>query len=877
VETPNPKKEKPELLSPAGDWECARAAVANGADAVYFGLPAFNARMRATNFSVDDLPKLMTFLHEHGVKGYVAFNTLIFTDELPAAEEQLLLLHRAGVDAAIVQDIGLVSLAWELVPDFHIHASTQMTLTSPEGIAFAHRIGITRAVLARELSLRELAKFRSGDKVAVAGSAPEDGEPSPGGRRLPTEDTSLPLEVFVHGALCVAYSGQCLTSEALGQRSANRGECAQACRLPYELIVDGVKRDLGDRRYLLSPQDLAAVEEIPELVRLGIVSFKIEGRLKMPEYVAAVTQVYRHAIDRAWESQWRDDLRVVRGPDGAGPSNSEDRYKLEMAFSRGLYSGWMHGVNHQKLVHARFGKKRGAFVGSVTTVGRHYIEAKTETPVQPGDGVVIDAGKDTDREQGGRVYQATPQRDGIVRLAFEYDKIDFGAVKVGNRIWKTDDPQLNRELRKSWSGEIAKAKHALEIIVTGRSGESLQLEGRCLNAVVTVQSTIPLQVAEKRPLTEETLRGQLGRLGETPFELHKLENRLEGQVIVPVSELNRLRRQLVEKLEGSVQHVAAVYDRRDGGDDLRVVRRRLDALEIKRATAAKTEKPLLTVLCRSMDQIEAALRMGVSEIYADFEDIRRYKDAVELVRKREYRADAAPAQILLATPRIQKAGEQGFFKLIENAQPDGVLIRNLGALDYFKSSPLRRIGDFSLNVANPLTAELLMGEKLERLTVSYDLNAGQVLDLLRAAPPSWFEITLHQHIPMFHMEHCVFAAFLSEGTDHTNCGRPCDTHRVELRDRVGLVHPLKADVGCRNTLFHAQAQSGAAFFESFRKMNPAAFRVELLLEDAMETERTLRGYQRLLAGSSTGPTIIRELNLRSQLGVTTGTLAMVDS
>jgi putative protease len=206
-----------------------------------------------------------------------------------------------------------------------------------------------------------------------------------------------------------------------------------------------------------------------------------------------------------------------------------------------------------------------------------------------------------------------------------------------------------------------------------------------------------------------------------------------------------------------------------------------------------------------------------------------------------------------------------------------VLIRNLGALDHFRKSGLRRVGDFSLNVANPLTAELLMNEGLERVTVSYDLNAGQALDLLRAAPPSWFELTLHQHIPMFHMEHCVFAAFLSEGTDHTNCGRPCDRHRVELRDRVGLAHPLKADVGCRNTLFHAQAQSGASYFAEFRAMRPAAFRVELLLEDAAETERLVRGYQRLLAGEVTGPALVRELNLRNQLGVTKGTLAMSES
>jgi U32 family peptidase len=848
---------KPELLAPAGDWECAKAAVANGADAIYFGLPAFNARMRATNFTLEDLPKLMDFLHQHGVKGYVAFNVLIFTDELAAAQEELLLLERAGVDAAIVQDLGLVSLAREVAPNLHIHASTQMTLTSPEGVAFAQRLGVSQAVLARELSLRELAKFK---------------------------DEALPLEVFVHGALCVAYSGQCLTSEALGQRSANRGECAQACRLPYEIIVDGIKKDLGDKRYLLSPQDLAAVANIPELVKLGIASFKIEGRLKTPEYVAAVTQVYRRAIDEACQTMGGPDNLLSGLPQATGGRpesprvSPDDRYKLEMAFSRGLYSGWMHGVNHQELVHARYGKKRGAFLGPISSIGRGYIEVKPQAPLKPGDGIVIDRGGDTDREQGGRVYEVLQLRDGAVRLSFEYGKLDFNVIKLGHLLWKTDDPQLNKELRKSWSGELPKLKRALDIIVTGRVGEKLRLEARCAGITATVESQMPLELAQKRPLTEETLRAQLGRLGETDLELGLLENILEGQVIVPVSELNRLRREMVERVAVALRATMGVETRSlsivaRSATATHSVSQRLNALATKRAIASKIESPLLTVLCRSLDQIDIALRLGISQIYADFEDIRRYTNAVELVRNRGPRADAPPAQILLATPRIQKAGEQGFFKLIENAQPDGVLIRNLGAMDYFRASSLRRIGDFSLNVANPLTAEILMAEGLERLTVSYDLNSGQVLDLLRAAPPGWFEITLHQHIPMFHMEHCVFAAFLSDGTDYTNCGRPCDTHKVELRDRVGLNHPLKADVGCRNTLFHAQAQSGAAYFDSFRRENPAAFRIELLLEDAAETERILIGYQRLLAGRHSGPALIRDLNLRSQLGVTTGTLA----
>ena len=292
----------PELLSPAGNWDCARAAVANGADAIYFGMPRFNARLRADNFTEEDLPPLMEFLHKHGVRGYCAFNTLIFTGELEDAEQQLRLLENAGVDAVIVQDIGLARMVKAITPRLHLHASTQMTITSPEGLRFARKLGLDLAVLARELSLRELEGFR------------REG------------DEALPLEVFVHGALCVAYSGQCLTSESLGQRSANRGECAQACRMPFDLVVDGETRDLGDKRYLLSPQDLAAVDQIPDLIRLGVRSFKIEGRLKSPEYVAAVTRVYRKAMDAALSA------------DGAPGLTPKDRYALEMTFSRGLYS-----------------------------------------------------------------------------------------------------------------------------------------------------------------------------------------------------------------------------------------------------------------------------------------------------------------------------------------------------------------------------------------------------------------------------------------------------------------------------------------------------------------------------------------------------------
>src|SRR4051812_38503500 len=356
---------RPELLAPAGDWECVRAAVENGADAIYFGLERFNARMRAKNFTQSDLPALMEFLHRRGVRGYVTFNTLVFANELAEAEDYLRTIIAAGVDAAIVQDIGVCRMIRELSPDFPIHCSTQMTITSAAGVNFARELGAQLVVLARENSLAEIEKIRAAEA---------------------DQPVAMPLEVFVHGALCVAYSGQCLTSESLGGRSANRGECAQACRLPYDLISDGEKVDLGDRRYLLSPQDLAGIEVLPELVRAGVASLKIEGRLKSPEYVASITRVYRQALDGlCGEGTGRatTPLAAAAG-NGISALPTDPHYELQMAFSRGLYTGWFRGINNQELAHARFGTKRGVFLGEVAHVGRESVSLRLQAALKPG-------------------------------------------------------------------------------------------------------------------------------------------------------------------------------------------------------------------------------------------------------------------------------------------------------------------------------------------------------------------------------------------------------------------------------------------------------------------------------------------------------------
>jgi U32 family peptidase len=471
----------PELLAPAGDWDCARAAVENGADAIYFGLERFNARMRAHNFTEADLPRLMEFLHRRGVKGYVTFNTLVFANEMSEAEQYLRAIIAAGVDAAIVQDIGICMLIRKLSPDFPIHASTQMTITSAGGVDFARDLGCNLVVLARECSLKEIEKIQSAPISPRFGYQRLDSKSATAAGNLKSDASNprLPLEVFVHGALCVAYSGQCLTSEALGGRSANRGECAQACRMPYDLISDGQLVALGDRRYLLSPQDLAGLEVLPELIRLGVASLKIEGRLKTPEYVANITRVYRKAIDRIFaelgrtrsagslptssadlkihdasassEKQIRANMEVVP-PELADQIRAESRYDLEMAFSRGLYPGWFRGINNQELAHARFGKKRGVYLGEVSRIQGERIIMRLQAPLKPGDGVVFDAGHPDQDEEGGRVYTVeTPGQETFI--GFGDGDLNFNRIQPGDKLWKTSDPELERRLRQSFAGD----------------------------------------------------------------------------------------------------------------------------------------------------------------------------------------------------------------------------------------------------------------------------------------------------------------------------------------------------------------------------------------------------------------------------------------
>jgi putative protease len=833
--TNRPAIAAPELLAPAGDWDCARAAIENGADAVYFGLECgFNARARAANFPLADLPRLMEMLHLRGLKGYATLNTLVFSDELADFAQVIEAVAAAGVDAVLVQDVGAAQFVRRICPDLPLHASTQMTMTSAETIALAEKLGCERVVLARELSIDEIVAIR--------------------------RQTAMRLEVFVHGALCVAYSGQCLTSESLGGRSANRGQCAQACRLPYDLICDGKDVDLGNQKYLLSPQDLAAYALVPELVAAGVASFKIEGRLKTPEYVANISQHYRRAIDAAVAAQ-------------PAVFSAQDVEEMELSFSRGFSPGWLQGCDHKMLVPATTSAKRGVRLGRIVAVGRGRVTVELAARVKRGDGVAFDCGATSDESLGGRVYEVfqagrsltEPVATGRVELTFAREAFDFGRLAPGQPVWKTDDPKLTARLRKTFSGEDLRRRQPVDLVVRVAVGKPLVVRATLGSGLTCdVESEESAVEAKKHPLTEETLREQLGRLGGTPFELRGLSAEIEGRPMLPLSVLGKLRHALVERMSevarSGVGQALACHSYRQA-KACPTTDRQARACP----TTDRQAEACPTYLVRSLDQLRALLALGERSLYADFADIRQYREAIDLAR-------AAGARLFPATPRIQKPDELGIFALLAKQGPDGVLVRNYAGLTFFRDRGVPVVADFSFNVTNELSAEFFMGEGVERVTASYDMNREQLLALVAATDPAWLEVVIHQRMPMFHMEHCVFCAVLSPGTNKTNCGRPCDDHVVKLRDRIGVEHPLTADVGCRNTLYNAVPQSAAEAVPALLARGVRRFRVEFLDEPADEIGRVVRAYRDLLAGMLTGREVWTLLKAANRVGVTRGTL-----
>ncbi len=843
---------RPEILAPAGDRDALSAALAAGADAVYFGLDdGFNARARATNFSSDALAEIVTWVHRAGARAYVTLNTLVFEPELVIVEELIRRVAAAGIDAIIVQDPAVALIARAICPALEIHASTQMTASSPLAAELLKSLGLSRVVVPRELSIEEIRAYAAG--------------------------TTLPLEVFIHGALCVAWSGQCLSSEAWGGRSANRGQCAQACRLPYELVVDDEVRDLGEVEYLLSPKDLVGLDAVPALAAIGVVSLKIEGRLKGPHYVATTVAQYRRAtFESVGEPAPAPALELPR-----------DRASLHVAYSRGISAGFLAGADHQTLVEGRFPRHRGLPLGRVMKVDRDlvFVEADpaqrpntgglaSSAPVAPrsdevlvpraGMGVVFDRGQPEDHEEGGPIFAVDEITKGTYRLRFGNPGPVLANVRAGDFVWVSSDPRVSRagELAAA-AGREALGRIAIDLVIRGASGAPLEVSARAGRHEARAATTSLLQPARGAGLTSEVVADKLGAFGGTSFHLGAIDTSgLGAGLHVPVSELKELRRSLVAQLEAAVARVERVVANESV----------LDAARASVAQPAAPEaSPIVVALCRTDAQLDAVIAAGAREVELDWMELVGLAKAVE-------RARSAGLRVGVATVRVQKPGEERIDAHLARLEPDHVLVRSWGSLAYFQALARSNArgpalhGDFSLNVTNAITASWVLGHGLASVTAAHDLDRDQLLAMLATAPRGRVGVTIHHHIPTFHTEHCVYAHLLSSGRDYRTCGRPCEQHAVALRDRVGLVHPVVVDVGCRNTVFNAQAQSAAGLVPELLAHGVRRFRLELVRESAAETTAIVGAYTALAAGALAPAEVVRRAAVHEQFGVTRGTM-----
>jgi putative protease len=825
-------------MSPAGYWPQLRAAVEAGADAVYFGLRQFTARAKV-GFNLAELEEVTSLLRGRGVRGYLTFNTLIFDNELGEAARAVEAIALAGIDAIIVQDLGMARLARQIAPQLEIHGSTQMSVTSAEGVELARQFGVQRVVLARELSLADIRAIRA--------------------------QTDCELEMFVHGALCVSYSGQCFSSEAWGGRSANRGQCAQACRLPYELLVDDEIRPLGDARYLLSPEDLYALNQIPEIVQIGLSSLKIEGRYKDENYVALTTRAYRKAVDDAW----------------AGLSQNvspEEELRLTQVYSRGLGPHFLRGTNHQAVVPGRSPRHRGLRMGHVTAILSDAVviapaSAHAMAPLKPGDGLVFDAAdwrSPEEPEEGGRVYQAATLNNGDLRLHFANGAIDFSRIRRGDQVWRTHDPDIDRAARQYTEAPLPVQKQAVEVAVTARVGAPLKLEWLIerTGARTVVESTETLEPSQKQPVTLEFLREQLGRLGNTPYTLTGIRGDIAGDPFAPSSMLNELRRQAVRQLE-SLQRRKPAITVNDASSVLRA------AIEASRSPESGNTAPRfrLHLLARTPEQLDAAIAARPSSITLDYLDLYGLRPAVERVK-------SAGITARVASPRVLKPEEQRIVRFLVDLNCD-IVVRSAGLLQALNvdQPPGNRdgaspawIGDFSLNASNALTTQALLGLGISRITPTHDLNAAQTAELARAVGPGKLEVIAYQHLPVFHTEHCVFCRFLSTGTSHENCGHPCEKHRVALQDANGQAHPVMADVGCRNTVFGAQAQEASRHLDAWLDAGIAHYRLEFAHETADQVTRVTEAFDAALDRRFDAAELRTRLKRLSPQGTTEGSL-----
>jgi putative protease len=813
-----PTKTQLELLAPAGDWDSLLAAIAAGADAIYLGGKLFNARQNAANFDLDQLHTATDLLHLHHKKIYITVNTLVAESELNEALDYLNQLYNLGVDAIIIQDLGLIHLVQKYLPDLELHASTQMTVHNCEGAAFLKELGMKRVVLARELT-----------KTEVESIARESG---------------IEVEVFVHGALCVCYSGQCLMSSMIGGRSGNRGRCAQPCRMEYQIGFGENQLIPTGGAYLLSPKDIALINEIPELDRIGVTSLKIEGRMKRPEYVYQVVKIYRQALER-----YRENPNAF----SVAPAEMQE---LEQSFNRGFSSGYFGGNRNSGIMGFNRPNNRGVYLGRISTSDRlgQYISLKLEADLERGDEVEVwisqggrAAGSVKDLTVDGQVVNMAKAGTTIV-LALE------GRFHTGDRVFKIFAIKNDRETKQALDKDNPDIKIACSVEVSGKLDELLTIryndqEGCSGNS----NTETPLQLARNRPLTREILWEQLSKLGNTPFYLTDLQLKIADNVMMPLSDLNQARRHAIEDLTAAK---LKPYQKKT----LNLGIKNLFGGTVKNSPKNGSRQRSLSVWVADYESVAVAANIGVDLIYVGGDELTGFhwteKALIDAIEK----AHGSGARLIIGLPRINRERQLSewntYLQMVLQLPADGIMVSELGTLQMVLKETERAVYlNYTFNFFNSYALSFLKNPQIKQITLSPELTFEQIKEIRWHQPDIRLECLVQGPLELMVSEYCPLDSLLAVKEE---CRKLCRQNEYFLRDRLQLDFPIYTDQYCRLHLLNAK---DLCLYEDLGKLAlipDVVFRLELKTYPADRVGLFVKEYNKALEVIGSGQEMVAD-------------------
>jgi putative protease len=749
---------KIELLAPAGSFEALEAAVMCGADAIYLGGTKFGARAFASNFDNEGMIKAVNYAHLYGVRIYVTVNTIIYDEEVASFLEYIDFLNSIGVDAFIIQDLGMLHLLSTIYPQLELHASTQMHIHNINALNKLKQLGVKRAVLPRELSISKIEQLK--------------------------KESGMEIEIFVHGALCVSYSGQCLMSYLIGGRSGNRGECAGSCRLPYDLIeVDGNLETTIDinGKYPLSTKDLCTLDNIPKLIEAGIDSMKIEGRMKRPDYVALVTTLYRRAIDAYYE--------------GLEYTVSEQDIKdLQLMFNRGFTKGYLFGDKGKNLMNPKRPNHMGVPIGKVISFNKNYITIKLNDNIAIGDGIRILSNADV----GFTVNKIFKDNESVME-ACNGDVVsleNLGMVNKGDVVVKTTDIKLLNILNEKYQNNNRKIE--LSAVITGHVGLEMKLNITDGINEVTTKSAMKISPSINNPVTKDKILEKLNKIGDTPYIFTNIDMNIDDNIFIPLTAINAIKREALDLISG--KRIKRLINTEMGKYNFEIPK-------------VEQNRILLKAKVRTIEQYQACVDNNIDNIY--IEDNALYQKVKDDKR------------VILGISRVNK------FKSLNEGE---LLVGEFGSV------ALNTITDYSLNIVNSYGVAFMYSLGAKAVTLSYEMDVDKIGKLIMNYKDRYLsnpnlEVIVYGRIEAMISEYCPLSTYLDKEGNLCNL---CKTNKkYYLRDRFKNNFVLSFD-NCVTSIYDYKKYNIIEYINKLRKIGVANFRLNFVDEDYDECSKLIQ-------------------------------------